>query len=173
MAGNKEVLHAKADYSPIFRSALINSVGKRIVECTQDILWVSGLSPRLSASTKSDYYTGKNKLGEILESARNYLIKEEVMSQLLNTPNNIEDTCVSHIYIDDHIRCPILHLHPLKYQFTNAILKIDIIQNIHHLLPYKSRSQHLQWKMKQNHHHGNLVIGCSFVTLVLKTCLPY
>ena len=30
----KEVLHAKADYSPIFRSALINSVGKRIVECT-------------------------------------------------------------------------------------------------------------------------------------------
>ena len=97
----KEVLHAKADYSPIFRSALINSVGKRLVECTQDIFWTSGLSPRLSASTKSDYYPGKNKLGEILESVRNDLIKEEVMSQLLNTPNKNEETCVSHTDMED------------------------------------------------------------------------
>ena len=35
----KEILRAKSDYSPLFRSALLNSVGKQIVEYTQDLFW--------------------------------------------------------------------------------------------------------------------------------------
>ena len=48
----KEIVRAKSDYSPLFRTSLLNSVGRQIVESTQDLFWTSGLPPRYSASTK-------------------------------------------------------------------------------------------------------------------------
>ena len=59
----KEILRAKSDYSLLFRSA---SVGKQIVESTQDQFWASGLPPRYSAFTKPEYYPGNHKLGHTL-----------------------------------------------------------------------------------------------------------
>ena len=91
----KEILRAKSDYSPFFRLALLNSVGKQIVESTQDLFWASGLPPRYSASTKSEYYPGKNKLGHTLEQLRNDLIKEGITSQLLDTTNTKDQIYVS------------------------------------------------------------------------------
>ena len=91
----KEILRAKSDYSPLFRSALLNSVGKQIVESTQDLFWASGLPPRYSASTKPEYYPGNNKLGHVLEQLRNDLIKEGITSQLHDTTNTKDKISVS------------------------------------------------------------------------------
>ena len=91
----KEILRAKYDYSPLFRSALLNSVGKQIVESTQDLFWASGLPPRYSASTKPEYYPGNNKLGHTLEQLRNDLIKEGITYQLLDTTSTKDQISVS------------------------------------------------------------------------------
>ena len=81
----KEILHAKADYCKQFKSALMESVGKRLVECTQDMYWASGLPPRYTLATKPEYYPGDNKLGQVLESVRFDLIRESLMEDLLDS----------------------------------------------------------------------------------------
>ena len=83
----EEILRAKSDYYPLSRSALLNSMGKQIVESTQDLFWASGIPPRYSSSTKPEYYPGNNKLGYVLEQLRNDLIKESMTSQLIDTTN--------------------------------------------------------------------------------------
>ena len=84
LSGMKEILHVKADSSSLFRSTLIHSMRKSIVESTQDLLWASGLPPRYSSSTKSVYFLGHNKLGHVLESVRSELVKEDVLTHLLS-----------------------------------------------------------------------------------------
>ena len=74
-------VHAKADCCPLFKTALIESVGKQLVECTQDLYWASGLPPRFIESTKPDFYPGKNHLGHVLESVRKDLVKEAVQPE--------------------------------------------------------------------------------------------
>ena len=81
----KDILHAKADYCAQFKKALIDSVGKRLVESTQDLFWASGLSPNLSATTTPTYYPGSNELGRILEAVRADLIKEAMLLSLVDT----------------------------------------------------------------------------------------
>ena len=54
-----------------------------------------GLQPQYSASTKPEYYPGKNKLGHTLEQLRNDLIKEGITSQLLDTINTKYQISVS------------------------------------------------------------------------------
>ena len=41
----RDILIAKADYCPAFKSTLIDSGVKDLVECTQDLFWSSGLAP--------------------------------------------------------------------------------------------------------------------------------
>ena len=62
----KEILHAKTDCCPLLKSALIGSLGKQLVECTQDLYWASGLPPRYTETTKPEYYPGKKHLGRVL-----------------------------------------------------------------------------------------------------------
>ena len=81
----KDILHAKADCCPLFKTALIESVGKQLVECTQDLYWASGLPPRFTESTKPDFYPGKNHLGHVLESVRKDIVKEAVLVALIDT----------------------------------------------------------------------------------------
>ena len=81
----KDILHAKADCCPPFKTALIESVGKQLVECTQDLYWASGFPPRFTESTKPDLYPGKNHLGHELESVRKDLVKEAVLVALIDT----------------------------------------------------------------------------------------
>ena len=87
----KEILHAKADCSSLFRSTLINSMGKSIVESTQDLFLASGLLPRYSSSTKPVYFPGHNKLGHVLESVRRELVKEDMLTHLLSDTTNGQD----------------------------------------------------------------------------------
>ena len=73
----KEILEAKLDSCPEFRMALINSVGKRLVEAVKsDIFWSSGLSPREAETTKPDFYPGQNHMGYLLEQIRTDLLLE-------------------------------------------------------------------------------------------------
>ena len=87
----KDILHAKADCSSLFRSTLINSMGKSIVESTQDLFWASGLPPRYSSFTKPVYFPGHNKLGHVLESVWSELVKEDVLTHLLSDTTNGQD----------------------------------------------------------------------------------
>ena len=80
MAVMKDILHAKADCSPVFRKSLLDSTGRRLVEAVRgDIFWSSGLSPFFAATTKPEYYPGRNILGSVLESVRLDLVKEAVL----------------------------------------------------------------------------------------------
>ena len=78
----KEIIHAKADNSNQFRGTLLQSAGKRLVESVKgDIFWSSGLSPLLAASTKSSNFPGGNMLGYVLESIRQDLMREAILSE--------------------------------------------------------------------------------------------
>ena len=84
----RDILHAKADYCPLFKSALIDTVGKHLVESTQDLFWASGLTPQYTTTTKPEYYPGRNELGRILESVRADLIKETLLLNLADNDLN-------------------------------------------------------------------------------------
>ena len=87
----REILHAKADCCPLFKTELMESQGKHLVESTHDQFWASGLPPSFTVTTKPDYYRGGgDQLGHILESVRNDLIKESVVNALIDTDSQID-----------------------------------------------------------------------------------
>ena len=94
----RDILHAKADYCVLFKKTLIDSVGKRLVESTQDLFWASGLSPNLSATTTPAYYPGSNELGRILEAVRAELVKEAMLLSLVDTTGY---DCIPSSPVDD------------------------------------------------------------------------
>lgn len=81
----KEILHAKADYSPLFKSTLVDSAGHLLVESTQDLFWSSGLPPHLSVTTKPSFHPGRNQLGRLLSTVREEIIKESILTVLIDT----------------------------------------------------------------------------------------
>ena len=91
----REILHAKADTSNRFRDALLQSAGKRLIESVRgDIFWSSGLSPLLAASTKSSYFPGGNMLGYVLESIRQDLMREAILSEEFGIAVPLGPDCV-------------------------------------------------------------------------------
>ena len=90
----REVLHAKGHYCPLFKSTLIESAGKLLVESTQDLFWASGLNPRLSSTTKPEFYPGKNQLGRVLSLVRNDFIKESLITALTDPDSNGDSALV-------------------------------------------------------------------------------
>ena len=80
----KQILHAKADCFPRFREELIQSEGKQLVEATRDLYWSSGLFPKDTQTTDASYYPGRNQLGRVLEQVRADLIKEALLTKLMD-----------------------------------------------------------------------------------------
>ena len=103
----RDILHVKADYCPIFKSTLIASVGKRLVESTQDLFWASGLPPQVTSSTKPEYYPGRNTLGHILESVRADLVKEAVLLDLADPDTDNYDSSSSTTDINNALPTPL------------------------------------------------------------------
>ena len=66
----RELLIAKVEQCSKFRSILLKTEGKRLIEATNDMYWASGLPPYLSTTTKPECFPGKNWLGRILEDIR-------------------------------------------------------------------------------------------------------
>ena len=94
----KDILHAKADYCKQFKNALIESGEKPLVECTSDLFWASGLSPRDTSTTHPSFYPGINNLGRVFSQVRAELIKEAVlMNQIdVDSPENISTSQPAH-----------------------------------------------------------------------------
>ena len=87
----KDILHANSDYCKQFKNALIESGKKPLVECTSDLFWASGLSPRDTSTTHPSFFPGINNLGRVLSQVRAELIKGAVlMNQIdVDSPENI------------------------------------------------------------------------------------
>ena len=84
----EEILDSKAKTCPEFRQAMINSVGKRLVEeVKSDIFWSSGLNSHDASTTKALYYPGQNQLGLLLERIRTKLLEEE--NEFGNAPYHV------------------------------------------------------------------------------------
>ena len=103
-------MHAKADYCPQFRKALLESAGKRLVEAVVgDVFWSAGLPPIYASSTKPEYFPGCNQLGAVLESIRQDLMREEILSVQMG----VEDVTTPQPS-DDQLNCDIdIHPSPL------------------------------------------------------------
>ena len=86
----KQIAHDKADYFPLFRSTLIESTGKILVESTQDLFWTSGLPPVFSDTTKPEYDPGRNHLAQVLNSVRKDLVREATISALIDVDSNYD-----------------------------------------------------------------------------------
>lgn len=79
----EQVLSAKAEQVPAFKDALINSGQSVLAEATSHTFWATGItSPDLAKSTKQQYWTGQNKLGQILMELRQWLQEKEAESHL-------------------------------------------------------------------------------------------
>ena len=108
----REILHTKTDNCERFRESLLKSASKRLVESVRgDIFWSSRLSFLLATSTKLTYYPGRNQLGSVLDSTRQDLMREAVLSEQFGINDLLDPDCV-----------------PLKYQPENNVQKITDAQ---------------------------------------------
>ena len=70
----REIIYAKADFCEVFKSVLLDTTGRRLVDAvTGDDFWSSGLPPFV-ASTNPQYFPVCNQLGVVLEN-----IGEDIM----------------------------------------------------------------------------------------------
>ena len=83
----RELLIAKVEQCSKFRSTLLKTEGKRLIEATNDMYWASGLPPYLSTTTKPDCFPGKNWLGRILEDIRDEL-RQSTSSSSMDTSDS-------------------------------------------------------------------------------------
>ena len=78
----RELLIAKVEQCSKFRTTLLKTEGKRLIEATNDMFWASGLPPYLSTTTKPECFLGKNWLGRILEDIRDELRRSTSSSSM-------------------------------------------------------------------------------------------
>ena len=85
-----EILRAKVRCCPEFKTALIQSAEKELVEAVRsDRFWSCGLSPRDATLTKSSFYPGENNLGRILEDIKDSLTPDlEILEKELTENKN-------------------------------------------------------------------------------------
>ena len=87
----RELLIAKVEQCSKFRTTLLKTEGKRLIEATNDMYWASGLPPYLSTTTKPECFPGKNWLGRILEDIRDEL-RQSTSSSSMDTSDST-NTC--------------------------------------------------------------------------------
>ena len=83
----RELLIAKVEQCSKFRTTLLKTEGKRLIEATNDMYWASGLPPYLSTTTKPECFPGKNWLGRILEDIRDEL-RQSTSSSSMDTSDS-------------------------------------------------------------------------------------
>ena len=76
----ERVLKEKANCSEKFRKELLSTGTKLLIEPRQDLWWGSGLSFKMTSTTKPSYHPGKSWLGEILMKIRSQLISKDVLN---------------------------------------------------------------------------------------------
>ena len=88
----RELLNAKVEQCSKFRTTLLKTEGKQIIEATHDMYWASGLPPYLSTTTKPECFSGENWLGHILEGIRDELIR--FMPSTSSSSMDISDSAI-------------------------------------------------------------------------------
>lgn len=126
----REVLEAKAESNVIFRSTLIHSGTKRLVEATgpNESYWGVGLTPFLAGTTKHEYYPrNSNHLGILLEEIRAKLIQgaaqreqQQIDSFLSVSPLDSTSTYNPIINMAEQSESTMLTLESLAKTFSNA-----------------------------------------------------
>ena len=87
-----KVLRSKAESSDEFRSELLATGDKVLIEARQDLWCGSGLSYRITTTTNPKHHPGHSWLGEILMKIRSDLISDNAM----NKPELSEqDVCIN------------------------------------------------------------------------------
>lgn len=70
-----EILDAKLEQCHEFRTSLLQSEGKTLVETTKDIFWGNGMNENTTENTLPSFFIGTNILGELLELIRENLLE--------------------------------------------------------------------------------------------------
>ena len=87
----EKVLRAKIECSDEFRSELLSTDDKLLIEAREDLWWGSGLSYRMTTTTNPKYHPGHSWLGEILMKIRGDLISDnDTNKQELSSKPDIE-----------------------------------------------------------------------------------
>lgn len=126
----REILVAKADTNMLFRSTLIHSGSKRLVEATgpHESFWGVGLNPFLAGTTKHLYYpANSNHLGILLEEVRANLLKEiaqreqqRIDSFLESSPLDATATYNPVLQMNDTTESTLLTLESLAKSISNT-----------------------------------------------------
>ena len=74
----ERILKENANCSEEFRKELHSTGTKLLIEPRQGLWWGSGLSFKMTSTTKPSYHPGKSWLGEILMKIRSQLISKDV-----------------------------------------------------------------------------------------------
>lgn len=78
----EQILAAKVEQVPEFKSSLINSGKSILAEATTHKFWATGIaSPDIAKTIKPEYWSGENRLGLILMDLRDYLHEQEAVKQ--------------------------------------------------------------------------------------------
>ena len=87
----EKVLRAKIECSDEFRSELLSTDDKLLIEAREDLWWGSDLSYRITTTTNPTYHPGNSWLGEILMKIRGDLISDnDTNKQELSSKPDIE-----------------------------------------------------------------------------------
>ena len=99
----EKVLRSKAESSEEFRSELLATGDKVLIEARQDLWWGSGLSYRITTTTNPKYHPGHSWLGKILMKIRSDLISDNAM----NIPELSEQDVSTNACLPREPRAPI------------------------------------------------------------------
>ena len=100
----ERVLNEKADCSEEFRKELIATGTKLLIEPRQDLWWGSGLSYKMTSTTKPSHHPVKSWLGEILIKIRSQLSSLDAPkeSDTTNSPTEVTIADVSVLSLESH-----------------------------------------------------------------------
>ena len=100
----ERVLNEKANCSEEFRKELIATGTKILIEPRQDLWWGSGLSYKMTSTTKPSHHPGKSWLGEILMKIRSQLSSLDAPkeSDTTNSPTEVMIADVSVLSLESH-----------------------------------------------------------------------
>lgn len=88
----KQVLAAKAEQVPEFKTELIHSGEQKLVETVRnEMYWASGLDTQDTLHTKQEFWLGKNQLGCLLTELRSKLQSEQNQVKKKKKPRSKKD----------------------------------------------------------------------------------
>ena len=80
----------------VFLDSEKNLYKVKVNKATRDLYWSSGMSPKDTQTTDTSYYPGRNQLGRVLEQVRADLIKEALLTKLMDIDSPADTEIVTY-----------------------------------------------------------------------------